>query len=766
MPRTDCPDFLQQQLQQTESSLRSLRDLCNQKSPDDAGRVASCLESVNQALRDVCQQLQEFEATLLPEAAQQMPSGQEWQPAHNSVEELSPHAGAGSPEVTSDPVVETAISAASPSEAVAVASESPEPADTAASSLSAPSLGDILLRLRLPVDTDTASGPLQPAVKSISDEDLLGLKMLDLVDVSSSPAKEVPAPPAVPAIVCEVREVEMAMEMRAEPVAAAIPEPVLLAAVDPSRVYEAASQGDLRTFSVELPVAGNPAPKEVAEQKAGNLVPAAPATQSIGFANADELLNLGDELEEEGQAEFVRSAIPQSNLNKLEALRLQLSRIFEQQGVSTVSSVMPKSQSPAESSPAAEVPQESATANAAQVPAQGSNAGIRIGALPYQPWSGDAPREAEAALENFPDCSEPVPVETFAIDLAAPEPVAPYNDFEPDLTPASSLAPQLEDLWNLAPVEAEPESAVLPVETAFLPASIHEPNSDTELFAPPVADEPAFGFASRESRMDSDPVDANSRHPQLAEETMIESPELRKPTVGDSILSLSTAALLANLDLDDDEGQTGRAAKPAATQETRPVPPVSPASGPSRGEPEEDVQDYMQQLMSRLRGGSSQSSVRQPEPTAVLTPAKTGAENKAVVATPEVPAEPVQPLTEEEFKPRAQAPEKKVDLNALRSIANESTRTAIDQFAERQKKAVYGTQLAAISAGIVGAAIFGVLASSLGSMFYLLALGCVGVSGWAGWQFMKDNVLPPGNSEEAAPETTSDPSSPNQSLAN
>jgi hypothetical protein len=105
---------------------------------------------------------------------------------------------------------------------------------------------------------------------------------------------------------------------------------------------------------------------------------------------------------------------------------------------------------------------------------------------------------------------------------------------------------------------------------------------------------------------------------------------------------------------------------------------------------EESIEDYMAKLMQRLRGDGA-TPMPPSSQAPVVTPAATTA-NRALPQETASPASPrplsplpvvstrpipVASMSAEEFKPADRAPERPVDLQSLRDLANASARSAI-----------------------------------------------------------------------------------------
>lgn len=118
---------------------------------------------------------------------------------------------------------------------------------------------------------------------------------------------------------------------------------------------------------------------------------------------------------------------------------------------------------------------------------------------------------------------------------------------------------------------------------------------------------------------------------------------------------------------------------------------------------EESIEEYMARLLKRVRGDED-SSLSQP-----VTRANDSSSPEPVAAEPSVesPQQPsfVAELTGEssEFRPRSQPPELSTNLQAMRELANESARTAIDSSARRRgSSAAGGKFLMAAVALVIG----------------------------------------------------------------
>jgi hypothetical protein len=96
---------------------------------------------------------------------------------------------------------------------------------------------------------------------------------------------------------------------------------------------------------------------------------------------------------------------------------------------------------------------------------------------------------------------------------------------------------------------------------------------------------------------------------------------------------------------------------------------------------EESIEAYMARLMNRVRATDVRDEpARKPEPTVVRSPSTEYTEVKETKTAREPEPEKFNP---EEYKPRSQAPELADRMTAMRSLANDSARSAIASHAKR-----------------------------------------------------------------------------------
>jgi len=133
-----------------------------------------------------------------------------------------------------------------------------------------------------------------------------------------------------------------------------------------------------------------------------------------------------------------------------------------------------------------------------------------------------------------------------------------------------------------------------------------------------------------------------------------------------------------------------------------------PAGADGADDEEESIDDYMAQLMARVRGTAGEPEPRRE--TAAPSPESPAAPAEKPTAPPPLPDRDSTPADEDrgpvEVPPRAAAPERHVDLSAMRELANLSAKTAISHHDLGRLRLMRRTKLAiALGASAVGAAL-------------------------------------------------------------
>ena len=137
-----------------------------------------------------------------------------------------------------------------------------------------------------------------------------------------------------------------------------------------------------------------------------------------------------------------------------------------------------------------------------------------------------------------------------------------------------------------------------------------------------------------------------------------------------------------------------------------PPPPQEPAAE------EESVDEYMARLLERIQaetGGSTQPAVPSRASRSVTKEADPAASTSNASESPQgpSPSQAAEAMRREpvEISPRAVAPEKVVDLTAMRELANVSAHTAIDRHAKEELSRATGNKLLVTLVGLVTGAV-------------------------------------------------------------
>jgi len=135
---------------------------------------------------------------------------------------------------------------------------------------------------------------------------------------------------------------------------------------------------------------------------------------------------------------------------------------------------------------------------------------------------------------------------------------------------------------------------------------------------------------------------------------------------------------------DEEEQQGGRSPHAAEIVQLAPETPDAPR--PADEEEDESIDDYMARLLDRVRTGTDGSGG--PKAYVPSVPAASGSSQSAPAASEATDSPPQAPAAKTgpkgDLSPRAVAPERSVNLSAMRHLANLSARAAIDHHARRR----------------------------------------------------------------------------------
>ncbi|MEW4564045.1 FHA domain-containing protein [Bremerella sp. JC770] len=216
---------------------------------------------------------------------------------------------------------------------------------------------------------------------------------------------------------------------------------------------------------------------------------------------------------------------------------------------------------------------------------------------------------------------------------------------------------QLEDERRLADLQSRDERAETseedetPLDHLRSMGILRETPPPPEVEREPSLDEPA---AEIEEEVEPEA--------ELEEEPVVED----EPPAVDPVTGLTS---FPGFEFPEDDTPEEPVADSLAYEPVAQAPSEEPT--PSTGSDEDiSIDDYMQSLLARMRAKTGE-----PEPAP-----QPKTEVQAVAAKPEpvAPAEPVRPITREEFIPSRYAPEQTSDIRKLRELANETAKAAID----------------------------------------------------------------------------------------
>ena len=197
-----------------------------------------------------------------------------------------------------------------------------------------------------------------------------------------------------------------------------------------------------------------------------------------------------------------------------------------------------------------------------------------------------------------------------------------------------------------------------------------------ELLATPADSKPEFDEPAQSVSPSSDSLEPAQEE---AQDTPEDDASVENESVTDLLERMKREGQWNGIP-DEDEPATSISEQPT------PEPSVAPTPSPS-SESENDVDSYMSDLLSRMRGGA-----KAPEAVAPIAPTKASKPKDASNETTEFEP-PTNPLKPEEFVPKQKA--KPIQsLNAMRELANTTARTAVKRCEKDRRKALGHIQIA------------------------------------------------------------------------
>lgn len=158
-----------------------------------------------------------------------------------------------------------------------------------------------------------------------------------------------------------------------------------------------------------------------------------------------------------------------------------------------------------------------------------------------------------------------------------------------------------------------------------------------------------------------------------------------------------------------------------------PTPVASPAAAASAprgsGDDDESIDDYMRKMMSRIRG-------EEAAPAVVASPVKAQPRVDESVPDEEPAAPATAPIRDLSEIRRSPTPEARADIGALRQLANQSARQAIDVASTRQSRERAGLRMVASTVTLACGALAAITAASPLDAQFGLGLGATVGGGW------------------------------------
>lgn len=247
-------------------------------------------------------------------------------------------------------------------------------------------------------------------------------------------------------------------------------------------------------------------------------------------------------------------------------------------------------------------------------------------------------------------------------------------------------------------------------------------------------DEGPDSFADYSTTGEIDPGEPGTLASQLLEDIHSDGSQLHETEEEESVAdpapasnsTSSVADLLARMKAD---GQWDGIPEGDEPVETAPQPEVTTqVDSTCSTESEGDVDDYMSQLLNRMRGGEPES-----KPKPVVAPESVSA-TKAVETTEEAEfVAPANPLKSDEFKPLRKA--QTIELSAMRELANSTSRHAVHASQKIRRKELGYVQIGIAVCSFFMSFYFFLTSSLFMDSGFMLGLVCISIAGFLGYRF-------------------------------
>ncbi len=301
---------------------------------------------------------------------------------------------------------------------------------------------------------------------------------------------------------------------------------------------------------------------------------------------------------------------------------------------------------------------------------------------------------------------------------------SPIEQPDPTPQPASTFHEVRKPSDTVSDLPARESACTVQMDRSELPSLANRLSESPAPFSQQVGNQDlALIDARQEAEADSDTTDSKIAATALTDTEESNAEALTEPEQPSPPATESVADLLERLKAD---GQWGGI--PDEDESYSPVEPVEPVAAAPEPEPapttngdsESDVEDYMSQLLSRMRGGAA------PTPAAPVQPKQPVVKPEA--KTPSVdPASIIEPLKPEEFKPSRKA--KPIEsLSAMRELANTTARSAVHSSEIQRLRALAFVQFGIAVASLVMSAYYLMWCTSMGTTSYIIGGLCIGIT--------------------------------------
>ena len=245
-------------------------------------------------------------------------------------------------------------------------------------------------------------------------------------------------------------------------------------------------------------------------------------------------------------------------------------------------------------------------------------------------------------------------------------------------------------------------------------------------------------------------IQASNDEEQLATE-VAKPAEPQNESVAEVLARMQAAGQITNVDPElISEEQTAQPVE-SAVQDLEPKieqpaqPSPEPVEAPSSDEPSDDMEYYMNQLFQRLRGpaagATAAAATTSSKPKNSSATDSTQTQKQDVQKTVSSVHQPINLLSADEFKPKKVAPERESNIDAMRELANQNSRSAVELSRAKRHQATRMAQLVITAGGAIASCVLFFMSSALGDAFFYGGVGAALASLIAGGRYFATNIM-------------------------